>query len=217
MNEFDHKVYQLRIYICGISPMIWRRILVLSNNTIADLHYIIQIAFGWSDYHLHQFKIKGKKYGIAYAGGISFMDNPRKIPLKRFCFKCGDKFLYEYNFIDNWEHEIRVEKVFSYNESKIYPLCISGKRTVPPENCGGPWSFMELKQKYSKYHIASRLLEIYEEDHDEDEFEYINEEIEQFHYWLNLDQFDKSPVNKWLSLYGSGNSGWREAFEEVVG
>ena len=42
------------IVLLGISPMIWRRIKVSSNSTIADLHYIIQIAMGWKDEHLHQ-------------------------------------------------------------------------------------------------------------------------------------------------------------------
>ena len=46
--------------------MIWRRLLVTDATTIVDLHVTIQIAFGWSDSHLHQFVIHGKSYGIAY-------------------------------------------------------------------------------------------------------------------------------------------------------
>src|SRR6266511_1140745 len=34
--------------------MIWQRLLVHSNNTIADLHHILQRAMGWIDAHLHQ-------------------------------------------------------------------------------------------------------------------------------------------------------------------
>ncbi|MDJ0799136.1 MAG: plasmid pRiA4b ORF-3 family protein, partial [Calothrix sp. MO_167.B12] len=37
-------IYQLHIFILGISPMIWRRVKIRSDSTIADLHYIIQIA-----------------------------------------------------------------------------------------------------------------------------------------------------------------------------
>ncbi len=69
-------VYQLKIFILGISPMIWRRIKVRSDNTIADLHYIIQIVMGWTDSHLHRFVIHKKDYGIAQIGGISFSDDP---------------------------------------------------------------------------------------------------------------------------------------------
>ena len=58
------ETYQLRIWIRKISPQIWRRLLVRSDSTIADLHEILQVAFGWSDEHLHQFLIRGKPYGI---------------------------------------------------------------------------------------------------------------------------------------------------------
>jgi len=33
------KIYQLRVSLTHISPMIWRRVLVRSDNTLADLHY----------------------------------------------------------------------------------------------------------------------------------------------------------------------------------
>ena len=59
-------VYQLRIRLDRISPIIWRRLLVTDTTTIAELHTIIQIAFGWSDSYLHRFVIHGKSYGIAY-------------------------------------------------------------------------------------------------------------------------------------------------------
>src|SRR5687767_6394214 len=48
-------IYKLHIGIRQISPMIWRRILVRRESSIAQLHDIIQIAFGWSDSHLHRF------------------------------------------------------------------------------------------------------------------------------------------------------------------
>ncbi|MBD2527166.1 hypothetical protein [Nostoc sp. FACHB-133] len=41
-------IYQLHIFILGISPMIWRRIKIRSDSTIADLHYIIQIVMSRS-------------------------------------------------------------------------------------------------------------------------------------------------------------------------
>ena len=56
-------IYQLKIVLVGISPMIWRRIRVSSNSTIADLHYVIQIVMGWKEEHLHQFLIHGVHYG----------------------------------------------------------------------------------------------------------------------------------------------------------
>jgi hypothetical protein len=50
---------------------------VRSDSTIAELHGILQIAFGWMNDHLHQFLIRGKLYGIGRIGGIIFDDKPR--------------------------------------------------------------------------------------------------------------------------------------------
>ena len=62
-------IYMLHIWIRQISPMIWRRLLVRSECSLAQLHDIIQIAFGWSDSHLHRFRIHGRDYGISRSGG----------------------------------------------------------------------------------------------------------------------------------------------------
>jgi hypothetical protein len=60
-DETCTEVYRLHGWICRISPMIWRRLLVRSDSTIADLHYTLQTAFGWSDEHLHRFHIHGQE------------------------------------------------------------------------------------------------------------------------------------------------------------
>lgn len=98
-------VYQLHVWLRGISPAIWRRILVDSNTTIADLHYILQVAMGWSDVHLHRFRIRGKDYGIGQMGGISFSDDPFQVRLADFQFRINERFPYEYDLGDLWQHE----------------------------------------------------------------------------------------------------------------
>lgn len=72
-------IYQLKVLLLGVSPMIWRRLLVCGDTTIADLHFIVQITMGWSDIHLHRFNIHGKDYGIARIGGIGFSDDFHKV------------------------------------------------------------------------------------------------------------------------------------------
>ncbi|MCP4746058.1 MAG: plasmid pRiA4b ORF-3 family protein, partial [Desulfobacteraceae bacterium] len=61
MQICEPAIYQLKVLLLGISPMIWRRLLVHGDSTITDFHYILQIAMGWSDDHLNQFKIHGKR------------------------------------------------------------------------------------------------------------------------------------------------------------
>jgi hypothetical protein len=91
------EVYQLRIWIRKISPQIWRRLLVRSDSTIAQLHNTLQIVFGWADEHLHQFLILGKPYGVWKPGGLCFDDNPHQVQLRDFHFRCNEKWVYEYN------------------------------------------------------------------------------------------------------------------------
>ena len=91
-------IYQLRLVLAGISPMIWRRLLVSSETTIAQLHQYIQVAFNWSGEHWHRFRIHGKDYGIAYLGGISFDDDAYAVPLSRFRLHPRESFRYEYDF-----------------------------------------------------------------------------------------------------------------------
>jgi hypothetical protein len=100
-------VYQLRIRLDRSSPLIWRRPLVTGATTIAELHAIIQIAFGWSDSHLHQFVFHGKHDGIAYLGGVSFTDNPDQVRLADFRLRTGERFTYEHNFHIPWPRDPR--------------------------------------------------------------------------------------------------------------
>ena len=79
--------------------MIWRRLLVSSETTIAQLHQYIQVAFNWSGEHWHRFRIHGKDYGIGYLGGINFGDNPHAVRLSRFRLHPRESLRYEYDFI----------------------------------------------------------------------------------------------------------------------
>jgi len=86
------EVYQLHILLLHINPPVWRRLRVRSDTSIAILHDLLQIAFDWSDFHLHRFVIRGKAYGVSRLGG-----------------RANEWFLYEYDFGDLWRHQIRFE------------------------------------------------------------------------------------------------------------
>ncbi len=121
-------VYQLRIRLCGVSPLIWRRFLVRSDTSIAELHLLLQAAFDWSDSHLHRFVIHGKDYGIAYAGGMYYSDDPKRVRLADFGFRLNERFFYEYDFYDLWRHEIRLEQIVTFDLTQRYPRCTGGGR-----------------------------------------------------------------------------------------
>ncbi len=199
------EVYQLRICLREISPAIWRRLLVRSDSSIEDLHYAIQIAMGWTDSHLHQFVIYGKRYGLWKEGGLSFADDPQQVHLADLGLRLSERFLYEYDFGDLWQHEIRIEKRLPLDRKKPYPVCIGGARQTPLEDCGGPWIFLELRQHYSSWYIAERLLDILEQAHVSD----YRGELQTLSYWLNVDKFDRRAVNRRLQQYATGNDDWQ--------
>jgi hypothetical protein len=157
------EVGELRIRLCAISQLIWRRLLIRSDTSIADLHHLIQRAFGWTDSHLRRFVIHGKAYGIASLGGISFSDDPQQVRLADFCFRPNERFAYEYDFHDPRRYEIRLEQILSFDPTQPHPVCIGGALSAPPEECGGPQAFLALHQHFSIFHIAERLLAIVEQ------------------------------------------------------
>ncbi|MDE9541289.1 plasmid pRiA4b ORF-3 family protein [Xenorhabdus bovienii] len=121
------KTYIVKVALRGISPMVWRRLRLSGKISLTAFHYIIQIAQGWQDDHLHQFHIYGKNYGISYSGGIGFPDNPYKITFDDFEFDAGDRFTYEYNFFEHWFHNTRIEIVLENSNLKS-PFCLAGNR-----------------------------------------------------------------------------------------
>jgi hypothetical protein len=129
-------VYQLRIVLRGISPLIWRRVLVHSDTTLAHLHAILQILFAWSDEHLHNFHIHGRAYGSSGA-------STRGIRLRDFCLHRGEQFRYVYDFGASWACDIRLEALLPLAPRRVSPVCIGGKRAAPPEDCRGAWGYLE--------------------------------------------------------------------------
>lgn len=137
-------VYQLRVTLREIEPPVWRRLHVLSSSTLAELHKVMQAAFGWWDYHLHEFEIAGRRYGID--DGEGWVDPPldERHAVLHGLVHAGDSFLYRYDFGDDWEHEIEVEKELAANPALAYPVCLDGARARPPEDCGGPGGYARL-------------------------------------------------------------------------
>lgn len=119
------KTYTIKLAVCGVSPMVWRRLRISADTSLAALHYIIQIVQGWDNDYLHQFHIDGKDYGIFYDGGIAFPDNPYQVVIDDFAFDVGDRFTYEYNFFEHWLHDIRIEAIHDNSNLKT-PFCLSG-------------------------------------------------------------------------------------------
>ncbi len=209
-------IYQLKIVLLGISAMIWRRIKVSSDSTIADLHYIIQIAMGWKDEHLHQFLIHGVHYGISYPGTGGFINNAYEVKLSQFGWREREKFSYEYDFFSNWKHQIRVEAILPDDNEQNYPLCTAGKGACPLENCGGVAGFITLRQKNNRVDIALRVGEIVLMGKMEDIANH-KAELTELHYWLTINEkVDCSKINHRLQQYTTGDEAWRDSLSQII-
>lgn len=156
----DLNVYQLRVVIAGISPLIWRRLLVPAMTTMAQLHIVLQTVFGWGGEHLHRFVIHGREYGISYIGGSGFRDDARSVRLGGLGLRLGERFAYKYNLFAAWEVQLRVERMVQAEPGRTYPLCIGGRRAGPPEEWGGPWDFLERTQPHLVFDAIMHAAEI---------------------------------------------------------
>jgi Plasmid pRiA4b ORF-3-like protein len=134
-------VYQIKVTLKGSRPPIWRRMQVINDTTLAQLHRLLQCVMGWEDAHLYQFVVSGIRYGDPRLLGELDAEDARTVPLATLGLCEKRKFLYEYDFGDSWEHELLVEKILPRDEGKRYPVCLTGKRTCPPEDCGGIWGY----------------------------------------------------------------------------
>ena len=134
-------VYQLKVSLRGASPPIWRRLELPADTGLADLHDIIQVAFGWADSHLHAFETAYGSFGVADPELGQRAEAP--VTLEQVAPGPGDKVRYTYDFGDDWIHDIVVEKVLD-RQAVAYPRCTGGRRTAPPEDCGGVWGYAEL-------------------------------------------------------------------------
>jgi hypothetical protein len=128
--------------------LVWRRLDVPSNIDLAHLHRILQILFSWDGEHLHRFHIHGKDYSIAYAGGVSFGDDPCQTRLSDFHLHRRERFLYLYDFTAGWELEIRLEDILPFDPAHSYTVCIGGKRAGPPEHCVGARAYLEWRDQH---------------------------------------------------------------------
>ena len=136
------RLFQFKITLLDIKPAIWRRIQV-PDCTLVDLHEYIQAAFGWENYHLHQFEIDGVQYSQPAPDGDDFgmeFEDETDVLLSKLLPKSARKcrWIYEYDFGDGWRHEILFEGFPPSDPKAKTPICLEGERACPPEDCGGP-------------------------------------------------------------------------------
>jgi hypothetical protein len=146
-------VYQFKVTLLDVRPPVWRRIQVPSTYSFWDLHVAIQDAFGWLDYHLHEFRIPEPKAGQLARIGIpddDVFEGDERIrpgwdnPISAYFSHENPSAEYTYDFGDDWNHTVKLEHVIPGLPGIRYPICNGGARRCPPEDVGGPLGYREF-------------------------------------------------------------------------
>jgi hypothetical protein len=143
---------QIKVWLIGISPMVWRRVLVPANFTLRELHGVIQVTMGWKGIHLYEFHLRAARYG-SWELSASSPD----ITLVALRLRKGARFIYEYDLNIPWRHEVRIEDRLEPDTRKIYPVCTAGDGACLPEDCGGPESFMDHRDDRFSFDALENL------------------------------------------------------------
>jgi hypothetical protein len=144
-NPASNVVVQIKVKLLGVTkPPVWRRLQVRPDTRLDQLHEIVQVALGWENYHMHVFSFGDREFGVPDPE-LGFSDE-RKVTLGELIEGVGDRFRYTYDFGDSWEHEILVEQLLDADPEALYPALVAAKGACPPEDCGGPWGYANLRQ-----------------------------------------------------------------------
>ena len=142
--------FLLRVFLYQIEPEIWRRFSIPATATFKQLHNAVQQTMGWQDKHWHEFRHGKGKALLDVIGpdheeiekGENFQEE-NKVTLQDFVGRRHFplRFLYRYDFKDEWVHEIVIEDRTEDGEDDL-PVLLEGERACPPEDCGGAFGYM---------------------------------------------------------------------------
>ena len=184
-------VYQLKISLIDIEPPTWRRMLVAQDVGLPGFHGILQVAMGWTDTHMHEFRVGDVRFGEPDA---EFEPSPIEyttIRLNQIAPRIGSTCVYEYDFGDGWEHLIEVEDALPVESvTDQLPRCVAGERACPPEDVGGAYGY------------ANFLVALGNPDHPEHE---------EWRTWagdgFDPEAFDLTRINRLLARYAPRRPG----------
>ena len=171
------KLYTLRLELLNIEPLIWRRIQIAGDASLGYLHHTIQAAFGWEDAHLHEFEVGAQRFVSVSATGEAPPDDAEdesKQAIEGVAAEVGDALGYRYDFGDDWEHRIVVERIESVAHLVVCASVTAGERACPPEDIGGPHgyaSFLVRLKSEAGLDEATRYLDRIGPDFDPELFD----------------------------------------------
>ena len=136
-------VLRCSVALRGVEPLVWRRLLIPGSIRLDKLHRMIQAAMGWEDRHLHRFEIAGAQYGMQFDDYPEDELDEAAVTVAS-AVGTAERFAYEYDFGDSWEHEVIVEATWRLPIGLRLAVCLDGANACPPEDSGGPGGYEDL-------------------------------------------------------------------------
>lgn len=142
--------YRVQVDLRETSPPAWRRLELASDLNLAELHDILQVAFGWTDSHLHGFAAGPEFRSDAAELYLCPFDEEEgedegvpeaQVRLDEVLAHPGDRLSYAYDYGDDWQHLITLEAVLPRSDGAAPAACAGGDRDGPAEDCGGVHSY----------------------------------------------------------------------------
>lgn len=136
-------VHTVKASLHGAKPPVWRRLELPSELTLDMVHEVLQIAFAWHGYHLHQFETACGSFGRPDDDGdwgFEEVGDESAVALAQVAAEEKAKVVYVYDFGDDWRHDIVVEKITPALPGVAYPRCTGGRGWAPEEDSGGIWA-----------------------------------------------------------------------------
>jgi hypothetical protein len=164
MTQAD-RITRIRIELNDTDPAIWRRVEVPLTTSLKGLHEVIQAVMPFEDYHLFEFEVDDKRYGIPDPDwdDVRQTFDAKNIKLAALIGRDVSRFAYTYDFGDNWQHTVTIEAIGPADPAVDYPRFLDGARRAPPEDVGGIPGFEEFLDIMSKprHRERKRLVEWY--------------------------------------------------------
>ena len=135
---------QLHIELRGSTPKIWRRVLVPDTITLTRRHAVIQAVLGWGGGHLHEFQVGDERFGTPDPEYDAFGQVRSERTRLASALGGARTMNYVYDFGDNWQHRIKVEKTLDAAPAGTLPMCVAGAHATPPDDCGGIYGYHDF-------------------------------------------------------------------------
>jgi hypothetical protein len=139
--------WQLRIELLDVTPRVWRRLLIPEDLQLPKLHYVLQTCMGWTNSHLHEFVLGGRRYSShdpEWSDELEQLDERRVV----LCDAIGREsrcFDYIYDFGDNWHHAVIIEDPFAgHSDQDLRVRCLDGENACPPEDVGSSSGYADF-------------------------------------------------------------------------